>query len=57
MYENLAILALFVFLYSLTSGGLERTPINGAVVFAAFGLALGPLGLGWLQQLDLSVEM
>ena len=49
MYENLAILAVFVFLYSIASGGLERTPINGALVFAAFGLALGPLGLGVLS--------
>ena len=32
MYENLAILAVFVFLYSIVSGGLERTPINGALV-------------------------
>ncbi len=48
MYENLAILAAFVFLYSLISGGLERTPINGAIVFTAFGLAFGPLGLGLL---------
>jgi len=49
MYENLAILAVFVFLYSIASGGLERTPINGALLFAAFGLALGPLGLGILS--------
>jgi len=49
MYENLAILAVFVFLYSIASGGLERTPINGALVFTAFGLALGPLGLGLLS--------
>ncbi len=50
MYENLAILAVFVFLYSIASGGLERTPINGALLFAAFGLALGPLGLGVLSM-------
>ncbi|MGB5717310.1 MAG: cation:proton antiporter [Gammaproteobacteria bacterium] len=49
MYENMAILAVFVFLYSIASGGLERTPINGALLFAAFGLALGPLGLGILS--------
>ena len=49
MYENLAIMALFVFLYSIASGGLERTPVNGAVVFTAFGLAVGPLGLGFLN--------
>ena len=49
MYENLAILAVFVFFYSIASGGLERTPINGALVFAAFGLLLGPLGLDVLH--------
>jgi NhaP-type Na+/H+ or K+/H+ antiporter len=48
-YENLAILAAFVFLYSIVAGGLERTPINGAIVFTAFGLALGPVGLGLLN--------
>ena len=48
MYETLAILAAFVFLYSLTSGGLEKTPVSGAIVFVAFGLAFGPLGLGLL---------
>jgi len=48
MYENMAILAAFIFFYSLTSRGLERTPINGAVVFVVFGLVFGPLGLGFL---------
>ncbi|WP_428355197.1 cation:proton antiporter [Methyloprofundus sp.] len=46
MYEPLAILAAFVFLYSIVAGGLERTPINGAIVYMAFGLALGPFGFG-----------
>ena len=40
MYESLAILAAFVFLYSLVGGGLEKTPFNGAIVFAAFGFCL-----------------
>ncbi len=55
MYENLAILAAFIFLYSTISVALERTPINGAVVFTAFGLILGPLGLGFLS-LDVEAE-
>jgi NhaP-type Na+/H+ or K+/H+ antiporter len=55
MYETLTILAAFTFLYSITSGGLERTPINGALLFTAFGLALGPLGLGILK-LDVDRE-
>ena len=49
MYENLSILAAFVFLYSVVAGRLERTPINGALVFTAFGLALGPMGFGLLH--------
>ena len=53
MYESLAILAAFVFLYSIVAGGLERTPINGAFVFMAFGLAIGPAGFGFL---DMAVE-
>ena len=48
MYENLAILGTFVFLYSIVSGGLEKTPINGALVFTGFGLLVGPLGLDLL---------
>ena len=39
MYEKIAILSTFVFLYSIASGGLEKTPINGALVFTAFGLS------------------
>ncbi len=56
MYENLAILAAFIFLYSLVSGGLEKTLFNGAVVFMAFGLFLGPLGLGALT-LEVDAEL
>jgi len=50
MYATLAILAVFIFLYSIASGGLERTPVNGALIFTAFGLAFGPLGLGVLSM-------
>ena len=57
MYGNLAILAAFVFTYSLGSKGLEKTPLNGALVFVAFGLALGPLGLGLLKlEVDLGID-
>ena len=56
MYENLAIVAAFVFLYSLVSGGLEKTPFNGAVVFMVFGLVLGPLGFGVLT-LEVDAEL
>ncbi|MBW2447097.1 MAG: cation:proton antiporter [Deltaproteobacteria bacterium] len=52
MYENLAILAIFAFLYSVVSGRLDRTPVNGAVVYLVFGVIAGPVGLGFL---DLSI--
>ena len=42
MYMDLAILAGFVFLYSVVAGGVERTPISGPIVFLLFGLVLGP---------------
>jgi NhaP-type Na+/H+ or K+/H+ antiporter len=50
MYENFAILGAFVYFYSLISGGLEKTPINGAVVFTLFGFICGPLGFDVLNM-------
>ena len=49
MYANLAILAVFAFLYSTVAGRVERTPITGPIVFMAFGFLVGPLGLGWVE--------
>jgi sodium/hydrogen antiporter len=48
MYLDLTILSFFVFLYSTFAGRLERTPLSGPILFVAFGLALGPLGLDLL---------
>ncbi len=48
VYQILAILALFALLYSATAGRLDRTPVNGALVFTLFGLLFGPDFLGWL---------
>ena len=53
MYENIAVIAVFAFLYSLVAGRMERTPINGALVFVGFGLLFGAAGLGIL---DISVD-
>jgi len=55
VYENLTILGAFIFLYSIVSGGLARTPVNGAIVFTAFGLLFGPLGFG-LIHLNVDAE-
>lgn len=48
MYADLAILGIFIFVYSTVAGAVERTPITGPIVATAFGVALGPVGLGWL---------
>lgn len=49
MYLELAILAVFVFLYSAVAGGVQRSVVSGPMVFIVVGLAIGPLGLGWLN--------
>jgi NhaP-type Na+/H+ or K+/H+ antiporter len=49
MYVELAVLAIFVFLYSAVAGGIERSRISGPMIFTVVGLIIGPLGLGWLQ--------
>ncbi len=46
MYEKIAILAVFAGIYSVAAGRIERTPINGALVFVLFGLIMGPMGFG-----------
>jgi len=45
MYNTLTLLAIFVFLYSLVAGKLEKSPFSGALIFAGFGLIIGPIGL------------
>ena len=49
MYIELAILALFVFIYSLVAGRFERSMISGPMVFVAVGFLVGPSALGWLN--------
>jgi len=46
MYENLAILALFAFIYSIVAGKLEQTLFSGPLLFITFGLICSPLGFG-----------
>ena len=50
MYETIAVLALFITLYSSVAGAIERRWISGPIVFTCFGLLIGPAGfalLGW----------
>jgi NhaP-type Na+/H+ or K+/H+ antiporter len=49
MYETLAVLAIFAFLYSAVADRLEKTPVSGPLVFLAFGVVAGPLGFGFLH--------
>ena len=53
MVGTLAVLAAFAFVYGVVAGRLERTPVNGPVVFLAFGILAGP---GVLGLLDLNVS-
>jgi len=49
MYAELAILALFIFVYSVVAGRVERSMISGPIVFVIAGFLMGPSGLGWLK--------
>lgn len=49
MYLELAILALFVFIYSLVAGRIERSVVSGPMVFVVAGFLMGPSGLGWFS--------
>ena len=59
MYENLAVLAAFAFLFSVVAGRIERSTITGPIIFIAFGLISGPFVLGFLnigvKQVELRV--
>ena len=49
MYQNAAVLAVFLLLYSAVAGRVERSWISGPIVFTAVGLVLGPPVLGALH--------
>jgi NhaP-type Na+/H+ or K+/H+ antiporter len=49
MYIELAVLALFIFCYSLVAGRVERAAASGPIVFVFAGLVMGPLVLGWFD--------
>ena len=52
-YQILTIFAAFAFVYSIVASRLERTPVNGALVYVAAGMLLGPQALGLV---DLNVD-
>ena len=55
MYQNAAILAAFLLIYSAVAGRIERSWLSGPIVFIAGGLLLGPYGLG-VVRLNLGAE-
>ena len=57
MYVELAILALFIFIYSMVAGRIERSAISGPMVFVIAGFLMGPFGFGWLKGDATSAEL
>ena len=54
-YQTLAVLAAFAVFYSVVASRLERTPVNGALVYLVAGLLCGPYGLN-LIALNVDAE-
>ena len=52
-YQTLAVLAGFAFFYSVVAARLERTPINGALVYLLAGLVCSPFGF---KLVDLNID-
>ena len=50
MYEDAAILAAVVLLYSAAAGRIGRSWLSGPILFTAAGLILGPAGIDALRQ-------
>ena len=57
MYENVAVLVVFAFIFSVVAGRIERSTITGPMVFIAFGVIAGPVGLGFLNLEVTNVEL
>jgi len=49
MYQNAAMLAAFLLIYSAVAGRIERSWISGPIVFTGVGFILGPDGFGVLH--------
>jgi sodium/hydrogen antiporter len=49
VYQDLVVFAVFILIYSTVAGAVERTWISGAIIFTAFGILIGPEGLGLIS--------
>jgi NhaP-type Na+/H+ or K+/H+ antiporter len=47
MYEEMALLAVLLFLHSQIVGRVESAPVSGPLIFAVMGFIAGPILLGW----------
>lgn len=56
MTEQLAILAVFVFLYSIIAGRVDRSWISGPIIFVTIGFLMGPMVLGWFPASEIRSE-
>jgi len=56
MYAHLAVLAIFVFLFSITAGRVERSVLSGPMIFVIAGVLLGPV-LGWFPGVATGAEL
>ena len=57
MYDNLAILAAFAFLFSAIAGRVERSVITGPTIYVLFGLLAGPVVFGIIELDVQAVEI
>ncbi len=57
MYLEMAVLALFVFCYSLVAGRVDRMALSGPIIFVFAGFLMGPLGFGWFHGDVSNIEL
>jgi hypothetical protein len=56
MYQNAALLAALLLIYSAVAGRAERSLISGPIVFTGVGFILGADGLGYKRRCALTRE-
>lgn len=56
-YQIITVIAVFAFVYSLVASRLEKTPINGALVYILSGMLFGPHAFGLLELSVTSEEI
>jgi len=49
MYESVALMAIFILVYSSVAGAVERSWISGPIVFTCFGFLIGAEGLDLIK--------